>query len=428
MIGDTDADERQRQDIKSAIPLNLCLSKVLLAEFRWQADKFIAAARCCRYSGAMQTTDHDYLRLWAEQLVLEHRRITWQHRVDLTTPLIEIGDGSGYWGKWWPDRRTIVISARLVRQHPWEVVLNVFRHEMAHQLVSETRGPAPAHGEYFAAACERLGVPPGYRRAGGNLPDSRPLPDPLNQDRSRALLEKVRKLLALAESANEHEALLAMRKARELLDQHQLPLPGEQSEYCSLVINLGRHRISSHHRAIASILMDHFQVEVVLASTYDAGACATCKCLDLIGRPGQVKIAEYIFNFLENRLQRLWENQRRLKPGGGRTGANSYRLGVLKGFREKLTTEKGGALDRGAAAATPSAERLPVRLADPERDRFLACRYPRLTSSRGRSITVSHEHYRAGREDGRRLELRAGLEKTGSSAPLPLPGGKFEPA
>jgi hypothetical protein len=369
----------------------------------------------------MKTTGNDYLRIWAEQLVMEHRRICWQHRVIMTTPLVEIGEASGYWGKWWPSRRTIVISARLVRQHPWEVVLNVFRHEMAHQLVSQTHGAAPAHGDFFATACEQLGVPPEYRSAGGALPDSHPLPDPLNHDRPRALLEKVRKLLALSESANEHEALLAMRKARELLDQHRLPLPGEQSEYCSLVINLGRRMVSSHHRAIASILMDHFQVEVVLASTYDAAVCDTFKCLDLIGRPGQVKVAEYIFHFLENRLVRLWENQRRLRPGGGRTAANSYRLGVLKGFREKLAGERKGAAGRRPTEAVNSMEILPVRMGDPERDRFLSCRYPRLRSSRGRSVAVDHAHYQAGQEEGRRLELRAGLERSRVAAPLSLP-------
>lgn len=369
----------------------------------------------------MQTTGNDYLRIWAEQLVMEHRRICWQHRVVMATPLVEIGEALGYWGKWWPGRQTIVVSARLVRQHPWEVVLNVFRHEMAHQLVSQAHGQAPAHGDLFYAACERLGVPPEYRRAGGALPDSQPLPDPLNHDRPRALLEKVRKLLALSESANEHEALLAMRKARELLDQHRLSTPGERSEYCSLVINLGRRKVSSHHRAIASLLMDHFQVEVVLASTYDAAACDTFKCLDLIGRPGQVKVAEYIFHFLENRLMRLWENQRRLRSGGGRTGGNSYRLGVLNGFREKLAGERKVAVGSGAAKAASPAELLPVRLADPERDRFLTCRYPRLRSSRGRSVTVDQEHYQAGQAEGRRLELRAGLERSRAAVPLFLP-------
>lgn len=368
----------------------------------------------------MQTTGNDYLRIWAEQLVMEHRRICWQHRVVMATPLVEIGTALGYWGKWCPDRRSIVISARLIRQYHWEVVLNVFRHEMAHQLVGQIHGPAKAHGDLFVTACERLGVPPEYRSSGGALPDSRPLPDPLNHDRPRALLEKVRKLLALSESANEHEALLAMRKARELLDQYRLPLPGERSEYCSLVINLGRRSVASHHRAIASVLMDHFQVEVVLASTYDAATCETRKCLDLIGRPGQVKVAEYIFHFLENRLVRLWENQRRLRPGGGRTGGNSYRLGVLKGFREKLAGERTVEVGRVAAKAASQAEFLPVRLADPERDRFLVCRYPRLRSSRGRSFTVDHEHYQAGQKEGRRLELRAGLERSGAAAPLSL--------
>ncbi|NTV12487.1 MAG: DUF2786 domain-containing protein [Desulfobulbaceae bacterium] len=370
----------------------------------------------------MERTENDYLRLWAEQLLLEHHRITWQHRVVLTTPLIEIGDAQGYWGKWWPARKTIVISARLIRQHPWEAVLNVFRHEMAHQLVSERHGQTRAHGDLFRAACERLGVPPEYRRASGALTEQEVLPDPTGRDRPRALLEKVRKLLALSESANEHEALLAMRKARELIDQHGLTTADSASEYCTLVINLGGKKIASHHRAIAAILVDHFQVEVVLATTFDAAACITCKCLDLIGRPGQVKVAEYIFHFLENRLESLWQRQRKNHPSRGRTGKNSYRLGVLKGFREKLAGTSAAGKSAVVANPAPTTIHLPVPQHNSGRDQFLAQRYPRLRSTKGRSITIDREHYQAGQEDGRRLELRAGLERSGNSPILPLPG------
>lgn len=370
----------------------------------------------------MKTTAQDFLRIWAEQLLREHRRICWQHQTPLQTPVIEIGEASGYWGKWWPARQTIVISARLIRQHPWEIVLNVFRHEMAHQLVSETHGPTPAHGDLFLKACERLGVPPEYRRAGGALPEHLPLPDPTGQDRTRALLEKVRKLLALSESANEHEALLALRKARELIDLHGLPQAGEPSVYCSLVISLKSRQIAGHHRAIAALLIDHFQVEVVLATTYDAAAGADYRCLDIIGRPGQVKVAEYLFHFLTNRLEMLWEKQRQLRPGAGRTGKNSYRLGLLKGFREKLAGAKKELNSGEKPGPNSNAANLPVRRNDPERDRFLAGRYPKLRSSRGRSVSIDPEQYRAGQEAGRNLELRAGLNRPDLSPTQALPG------
>lgn len=370
----------------------------------------------------MKGITHEYRRLWAEQLLQEHQRICWQHRVVLRPPLIEIGDALGYWGKWWPSQRTIVISARLIQQHPWETVLNVFRHEMAHQLVSETHGQSRAHGDLFRSACERLGVPPEYRRASGPLADHQPLPDLTGRDRTKALLEKIRKLLALSESANEHEALLAMRKARELMAQHDLSPTGEPSEYCALVINLGGKKIAGHHRAIASLLIDHFQVEVVLATTFDAVTCTTGKCLDLIGRPGQVKVAEYIFHFLNHRLEALWEGQRKIRPGSGRTGKNSYRLGVLKGFREKLAvTSSPGRADRESAAAGAAAP-VPAPRQDRQREQFLNWRYPRLRNTRGRSVTIDQEQYRAGQEDGRRLELRAGLQGSNPAPILPLPG------
>jgi len=370
----------------------------------------------------MRITEFEFQRLWAEQLLREHQRICWQHKVHLATPLIEIGDARGYWGKWWPDRRTIVISARLVRQHHWDTVINVFRHEMAHQLVSESGGQAQPHGNLFQSACEKLGVPPEFRRAGGGLELEKALPDPTTRNRTRALLEKVQKLLALSESANEHEALLAMQKARELIAQHGLASAGEASEYCTLIINLGGKKISSHHRAIASILIDHFQVEVILATTYDATTCSTRRCLDLIGRPGQVKVAEYIFHFLENRLESLWERQCKIRNGGGRNGKNSYRLGVLRGFREKLAGKSSAAdTGPGAGPAEAAADLALVTKNNTERAKFLAWRYPRLRNTRGRSVNIDREHYQAGQEDGRRLELRVGLERSTKAPVLPLP-------
>lgn len=355
----------------------------------------------------MPDTPVDFLNISVAQLVREHRRICWQHRVDLPLPLIEIASVTSYWGQWQPAFRTIALAERLIRCHPWEVVLNVLRHEMAHQLVSTAPGDGRAHGPAFHQACERLGVPEEYRCAGGALPLTRPLPDPLAHDRTRGLLEKVRKLLALSESANENEAVLALRKARELLSRHHLPAEGEPSRCCSKVINLKRQRLAGHHRLLATILIDFFQVEVVLATTFEPATGREYKCLDLIGRPGQVKVAEYVHAFLTGRLTTLWQQHRKKCAAAIGAGRNSFYLGVLKGFQEKLTGGRGR-----TAGHTPAEgeEHWPIPGPDRERDRYLALRYPRLRSGRRRAISIDGELYRAGREQGRRLELHTGLE------------------
>jgi len=379
-----------------------------------------------RKAGIILTTmtkmPEDFLKIWAIQLVREHRRICWQHRVDLPSPLIEISSATSYWGQWQPAVRTICLAEQLIRRQPWEVVLNVFRHEMAHQLVSTEQGDERAHGIAFHRACERLGVPEDYRCAGGALPLARTLPDPLAHDHTRALLEKVRKLLALSESANENEALLAMRKAQEILARHSLPGGSGTTSYCSRIINLKRQRLAGHHRLLATILIDFFQVDVILATTFDPIACREFKCLDLIGRPGQVKVAEYVFAFLIGRLARLWRQHLSESKTIGAAGRNSFYLGVLKGFQEKL-------VDVGrqqTAAVSDRAEEpgnWPVPGPDPGREHFLALLYPRLRHSRQRAVRIDTDHYSAGKKQGRRLDLHAGLEKKSpNAAPLPLPG------
>lgn len=364
----------------------------------------------------------DILRIWAVQLVREHRRICWQHQVDLPSPLIEISSATRYWGQWQPSVRTICLAEKLIRNHPWEVVLNVFRHEMAHQLVSAEPGDQRAHGVAFHRACERLGVPEDYRCTGGALPLAHSLPDPLAHGHTRALLEKVRKLLALSESANENEALLAMRKAREILARHRLPGGTGPAKYCSRVIDLKRQRLAGHHRLLATILIDFFQVEVILATTFNPIACRESKCLDLIGRPGQVKVAEYVFAFLVGRLATLWEQHCRDCKPTGTAARNSFYLGVLKGFQERMTD---GSRQQTATALSNRDEDLPhwpVPAPDPDREQFLTLRYPRLRSSRRRTVSIDTDQYNAGKNQGRCLELHAGLEqKAPSSAPLPLP-------
>lgn len=44
----------------------------------------------------------------------------------------------------------------------WDIVLEVLKHEMAHQYVSEFYNNADRHGKYFKKACATLGVHPTF--------------------------------------------------------------------------------------------------------------------------------------------------------------------------------------------------------------------------------------------------------------------------
>ncbi|MDZ7641308.1 MAG: DUF2786 domain-containing protein [Desulfurivibrio sp.] len=189
------------------------------------------------------------IQAWQRQLLQEHEQLCWYYRLKLPTPLFRIADGLSRAGSWSPQPHPgiITIAEHLIREHGWQVVIEVLKHEMCHQYVdSQTKAGAtadPPHGAAFQQACRQLGVHPAFRRAQSEIPHL--LQGAKGEPAAPAMLARVEKLLALAASANEHEAGLAMRKAGELIRKHNLQwltTPGPESAYDYLVIDSGRLR------------------------------------------------------------------------------------------------------------------------------------------------------------------------------------------
>src|SRR5258708_16836542 len=81
-------------------------------------------------------------------------------RSALTAPTLDLVASRGTLGRWIPGTRTLEISRSLVQEHPWGAVIEVLKHEMAHQYVHEVLGETlqTPHGPAFRDACARLGV------------------------------------------------------------------------------------------------------------------------------------------------------------------------------------------------------------------------------------------------------------------------------
>ena len=78
----------------------------------------------------------------------------------LRTPALELSDATGRLGRWRSDVRSIEIARTLVMDQPWGVVVEVLKHEMAHQYVHEILGQTSetSHGPAFRDVCKRLGI------------------------------------------------------------------------------------------------------------------------------------------------------------------------------------------------------------------------------------------------------------------------------
>lgn len=286
-----------------------------------------------------------YRTIWLNQLFVEYEEICWSYGVTLTPPVFEISDSKKEVGSWDSETRTIRLSRHLITDNSWLVTLQVLKHEMAHQLCAELfETQEKGHGAEFQRGCELLGVEPEYRRANSSLPEfaKNLMKETGISNTGRRFINKVEKLLALARSPNENEATLAMQKANELIEKYNLRFfeLGAKREFGYAVINRKRKRIESYQRHICRILQDFFFVNVVTSSLYDPGTDQSHKIIEILGAKENVAIGEYCYFFLENKLFSLWAHNRHRFNGTTRTEKNSYFLGLLAGFYDKLKNQK----------------------------------------------------------------------------------------
>lgn len=350
---------------------------------------------------------------WTKQLYREYDNILFQYGVKLRQPLIRITDVGATWGTWDAKLRCISIARRLIERHAWDVVVEILKHEMAHQWVTDHYGDGGApHGERFLTACRRLGVADWAARASGDLPAEivHWKERALSPDEER-LLKRAEKLLALAASANEHEALLAMQRVRELYARYNIDRirAGLKDGMVHLVVTRRQKRTSQAESMIYSLLTQFFFVKVVMGTRYDAADCCDYRIAEILGTRENVLMAEYVYHFLWNKAHALWDDyrQRHAAPGNARP---SFLLGVLVGFREKLAKQEAAA---SAAPEVPREEaRALVARGDAELEAWVEQRYPRLSTRRFSTTYADNGSFVAGHSEGGRLTLNRPIERS----------------
>jgi hypothetical protein len=374
------------------------------------------------------TTEH-LDRLWLDQLRNEFANICFQYRVNLTTPILELSSAEKQFGCWLPDQRTIRISRSLIRQYPWDKVLMVFKHEMAHQLCTELFGLfREKHGQRFQQACQLLGVPAPYNLSQGDMPDI--LADPPADQQTaqgRKIIAKIDKLLALAASDNEHEAALAMQRATELLQRHNLKRETlEHPSACSrLIINTRLKQMATYRRAICSILRDYFFVKVVLSSLYDPLNDVSHKTIELLGRAENVPVAEHCYYFLEQQLASLWQANRHKFKGNTRTAKNSYYLGLLNGFAQKMRAQQIATELSSLQQQEKSEQVTPGALAisrDTILQDFVDMHFPRLSRRASRGARIYRQTFDDAVATGKKIVLNKTVSEQKQGVQGQLPG------
>lgn len=342
------------------------------------------------------------LRAWTLRLQHEHRAVRERYGLPLTPVVIQLGESRSQWGSWNPATRVLTLSRHLLREYPWAVVVEILKHEMAHQYVTDVLRRNERHGPGFQVACERLRLPPWAAAASGELPHD--IPDghgwvDAPESEEFRLLRRAEKLLALAESANEHEAALAMQRVRELYARHNLEHLRQQAarQYVHCVISFKRKRTDIVDSLIGGVLMEHFFVTTVLVTTYDTRDLCEYRALDVMGTRENVELAEYVYHFLRHRADALWQRHRKANAAPARHRTD-FLLGLFQGFGQKLR----------APLLTPEETAL-VRAKDAGLESFKRHHYPRLRTSSHTGGGHDANAFHSGHAEGRNLTIHKGM-------------------
>jgi len=342
-------------------------------------------------------------RMILHGLFCEWEKAMWMvkpsDRKKMIPPLFGLGDFQDRWGSWSGAKREITLSRRLVLEHSWDAVCEVLLHEIAHQFADEVQGANGEfpHGPRFQEACHLLRANP---KASGSYP---PLDQRIREDAANPedkILSRIRKLMALAESPDLHEAEAAMAKAHALMAKYNYHLLEERKERQFVTLALGRPalRHPAEAYALAHLLQEFYFVRGIWVSAYVLGKGKMGRVLEISGTLANVQVAGYAFDFVSRFIESKWSEYNSGR-NLGRSRQTDFALGIIDGFRAKL---KSGDREKEGALAL-------IRVEDPHLQEYLRYKYPRTAAVHGGPIRQDPRVLRDGRDIGRNLVIAKGV-------------------
>ncbi len=230
------------------------------------------------------------------------------------------------------------------------------------------------------------------------------------------IIEKIQKLLALANSSNEHEAALAAAHAQRLLSEHNLAMADVEAK---------QQRPQSADK-----------VETTVAKTLpkwvrnlSAGVCTAFDCqaihhpaqgkMTFIGVGVDVQVASYTFSYLDRTIRKLCSSFMKYHVNDGNLSnrnrelmRQSYYLGAVSTINSQLVQQK------VQTPITPGAL-VPIKegLIKKAMSELGAIR-----TVRGRRSYINTQAYSQGQTDGKNVSIHKGLAGTGGHSSKSLLG------
>ena len=342
------------------------------------------------------------LEQWTlEQLVEEWYALNRKKfGLSIRIPTFQLHDGKSRLGFWERQHRVISLSREFVFTESWLKVVAVLQHEMLHQYLDEAMGAVnvPPHGELFKTMEQQLGLDT-YEQVGLQAYQQ-------EDGHPSAILDKVKKLLSLAQSDQVHEAESAMSKANALMLKWNLSQSDLRTKKNFEVRYLGQpSKIYLHLKMLSSLLRDFFFVDTIWVTAFCPKKGNTGRVLEVMGRPENIEMAEYVYHYLLNYGDQQWREHRKSTGGGKRM---NFLYGLIRGFYEKC--------ERGRDDLSQNAGL--VWKGEPWLQEVMKKRHPRTRKTASSSAVLDEGSYLAGKSHGEKLVLRKGVHGKGQSGQI----------
>ena len=356
---------------------------------------------------AHSTEDLD--RIWLLRLVKEYNSVMYSYNLKKLRPAnIRLSEGSSTLGSWSRDSRTIAVSRFLIGKAPWEVVAQVLRHEMAHQIADEILGGDPGHGPVFLKSCQMIWVEPWARSPKIEMPTASGI-DTQNPDFWSDLMtgnhelefqrhkDRLRKLFALSESSNANEASLALSKAMQMQQEMLISPTNSDEEFQTKIIRPRKKRLERHISEIGTILSRFYSVRIIYCSEFDTEDLCTYKTIEILGERHDIELAEHVYYFLLGSLQSQLEMEQ--SKSSFKVERKSFFDGVLTGFSSKLRTQEVRGKNQPQQFALMTKK-------DAMLDAYFSKRHPKVVNRSCSLTAYDQSSFERGKLKGENLEVR----------------------
>ncbi len=317
-------------------------------------------------------------------------------------PLFSLRDTRSRLGHWSREKCEICLSRNLVLNHPWDAVREVLLHEMAHQFTDQVLGAynESPHGPAFQRACYLLGANP---EASGEY---KPLDERVVRESSSSedkIMVRIRKLMALAQSKNQHEAEAAMAKAHQFIAKYNVDLLAheENRNFVSVFVGRPALRHFREEHALARLLTDFYFVYGIWMPAYVVDKGKMGSVLEITGTVQNVKIAHYVHNFVRQFVNSQWKDYNK-DNGLNRYRKTDFAMGIIQGFSSTLKSQS----ERKRKVKD---KRALVKIEDPLLKKHVAYKYPRTLDVSLRPLRHDGNVLKHGVSVGKKLVISKGI-------------------